>query len=78
MLTNVQIAKRGFTNDPCCPICPTVEESMDHIFRYCRHSPSLWNNVGIPPEVAHSFALDFQSWMAINLRTHCSTTHVLP
>ncbi|KAM1599401.1 hypothetical protein ACFXTN_021985 [Malus domestica] len=78
MLTNVQRAKRGFTNDPCCPICPTVEESMDHIFRYCRHSPSFWNNVGIPLEVAHSFALDFQSWMAINLRTHCSTIHGLP
>ncbi|XP_048422575.1 uncharacterized protein LOC125469371 [Pyrus x bretschneideri] len=78
ILTNVQRARRGFTNNPCCPICPNIEESMDHIFRSCRHSPSFWNGVGIPSEVAHSFALDFQSWMAINLRTHCSTIHGLP
>ena len=67
LLTNVNRAKRGMTNDPLCPLCELEYEDTKHITRHCSEAQRVWafffgNRMGI-----HGNRLGFREWIEENV-----------
>lgn len=43
LLTNAQRARRGMDNDDGCPLCHRGTENLDHTFRQCSTTFTVWN-----------------------------------
>ncbi|BBN67603.1 Polynucleotidyl transferase, ribonuclease H-like superfamily protein [Prunus dulcis] len=72
LLTNVQRVRRNLASNPNCPCCNVSMESLDHLFRRCSHATRMWNSIGIPNQIAHSFSMDFKDWLFINIKASFS------
>ncbi|CAL8078162.1 unnamed protein product [Prunus armeniaca] len=60
LLTNVQRVRRNLASNPNYPCCNVSMESLDHLFHKCSHATRMWNSIGIPNQIAHSFSMDFK------------------
>ncbi|CAL8132777.1 unnamed protein product [Prunus armeniaca] len=78
LLTNVQRVRRNLASNPNCPCCNVTTESLDHLFRRCSHAARMWNYIGIPNQIAHSFSMDFKDWLFINIKASFSCKQGIP
>ncbi|ONI01039.1 hypothetical protein PRUPE_6G118100 [Prunus persica] len=78
LLTNVQRVRRNLASNSNCPCCNGSMESLDHLFRRCRHATKMWNSIGIPNQVAHSFSMDFKDWLFTNIKASFSCMQGIP
>ncbi|CAL9017991.1 unnamed protein product [Prunus brigantina] len=68
LVTNVQRVRRNLAYNSNCPCCNVSMESLDHLFRGCSHTARMWNSIGIPNQIDHSFSMDFKDWLFINIK----------
>ncbi|VVA38500.1 PREDICTED: ribonuclease [Prunus dulcis] len=78
LLTNVQRVRRNLASNSNCPCCNGSMESLDHLFRRCSHAAKMWNSIGIPNQVAHSFSMDFKDWLFTNIKASFSCLQGIP
>ena len=50
-------------NDPLCPLCDEVEESVDHLFTCCFYASVLWQHVSTWCKVQNLFVFSFKDLM---------------
>lgn len=67
LLTNVQRCIRHISSDPCCNLCPGIEESMLHLLRDCPAARKVWDAIKIPIKLQNFFQLDWNEWISDNL-----------
>ncbi|KAK9016945.1 hypothetical protein V6N11_079437 [Hibiscus sabdariffa] len=54
--------------NPCCGVCGASEENLSHLFRDCVEARMLWARVVKEERLAEFLSLDFQTWLAVNIR----------
>ncbi|KAK9029308.1 hypothetical protein V6N11_026427 [Hibiscus sabdariffa] len=67
ILTNEERVRRHFTVDGSCWFCGDVWEDIDHVFRRCPLSHSVWMLLVRADRAECFFALDFKQWLFLNL-----------
>ncbi|CAN1819379.1 Putative ribonuclease H protein At1g65750, partial [Linum perenne] len=67
LLTNMERARRHISLSDTCAACSQGPGTLDHLFRLCQFSKSIWS--AIHPEVLSQvqLQLDFQAWWVNNV-----------
>ncbi|KAK8572775.1 hypothetical protein V6N12_028818 [Hibiscus sabdariffa] len=68
ILTNSERFRRHMTNNPCCGVCGALEENLSYLFWDCVEARILWARVVKEERLAEFLSLDFQTWLADNIR----------
>ncbi|KAK0605740.1 hypothetical protein LWI29_030217 [Acer saccharum] len=74
LLTNDMRATRGITDDTTCDRCKGGYEDLDHVFRGCRYSIAVWEDIGKGSTLSNSYKGEWSQWLEDNLK--CSTLHL--
>ncbi|KAK5844503.1 hypothetical protein PVK06_000643 [Gossypium arboreum] len=72
MLTRVNMQHRKLVSNSVCPRCDIGAETMDHIFRKCPISVSVWSALEIP-NILQDTDLEFIQWLIGILTRHSSS-----
>lgn len=66
-LTNLERYHRGFSDNPFCPHCHGLEESMLHVLRDCIKARAIWEKVVPIQHQTLFFSQDYKDWFDSNL-----------
>ncbi|XP_031124258.1 uncharacterized protein LOC116026974 [Ipomoea triloba] len=68
ILTNAERRRRHLTTNDWCVCCAGVEETCDHLFRYCSESRGIWDTAACSSRVHSKLQnLDWTRWLLTNL-----------
>ncbi|KAK9912978.1 hypothetical protein M0R45_036807 [Rubus argutus] len=78
LLTNESRMQKGLAADAHCPRCSCPIESMDHIFKGCNISITIWTATQHTCEFPSTFSLPFYDWLLINLKSTMKLQYDIP
>jgi hypothetical protein len=67
LMTNMERFRRRMTTSKVCSRCNLHDESLLHVFRDCRSSISIWQNVNVQNRRSFFQERDWHQWLLTNL-----------
>ncbi|KAK8516598.1 hypothetical protein V6N12_049321 [Hibiscus sabdariffa] len=67
LMTNVERARRGISESPCCDLCGGLSESVLHVLRDCPPARAIWDSILPPSAKTRFFSLDVSEWLLENI-----------
>ncbi|KAL8168150.1 hypothetical protein V2J09_009649 [Rumex salicifolius] len=69
VLINKERVRRHLCDNLACALCPTEEESLEHLFMRCPPARTTWLNIGGPTSTPRFLDAPFSSWVHSNVLT---------
>ncbi|XP_073051225.1 uncharacterized protein [Primulina eburnea] len=69
IMSNSERVKRGFTTNGHCIQCQNGLEDIDHIFRKCKETRSVWERLFPMKRLIQNPNLSLENWLRTNLET---------
>ncbi|CAL5371541.1 unnamed protein product [Camellia sinensis] len=67
LMTNRIRHTRGYSDNPNCPSCETVED-LDHLLQLCPYATNIWKQVFDQAWYLKMCALPFDVWLTLNIK----------